>query len=94
MFGVAECPASGTDRFLWTGEMGLEEREIMATLVIVMEVEMEMKWAVLMAILMAVLMAVLVEVIQRLLLVTTPNKEISPLEAAQRDILGQPSALG
>jgi hypothetical protein len=79
--------------FLWTGEMGLVEREIMAAIVMAMVMGwtlLVVGWAVLSA-------AVLVEMIQRLLLVATQIKEISPLEAAQRDIAlssQRPSAIG
>jgi hypothetical protein len=69
--------------------MGLEEREIMAAMVMGWTL-LVVGWAVLSA-------AVLVEMIQRLLLVTTQIKEISPLEAAQRDIAlssQRPSAIG
>lgn len=77
--------------FLWTGEMGLEEQEIMAAIV------MAMGWAVLVVGRAVLSAAVLVEMIQRLLLVATQIKEISPLEAAQRDIAlssQRPSAIG
>ena len=77
----------------------------MATLVIVMEVEMGwtllvVGWAVLSAAVLSAAVlsaAVLMEMIQRLLLVTTQIKEISALEAAQRDIAlspHRPSAIG